>query len=178
MPMSRMDVQGIVVHGQPSPDFFGALLGSKWTGPIYVMEGRPTLAGASETVPALVTSGRAPILISDNMVAYCMWKGFVQAAVVAYWRRAEGGLICPVGALGVAICAAYHRLPVVGLPAAQAREPSATDEAALLEFLGHRVAADGVDEFNPAADLVPERWISEIRDREKSLPTPEEARHD
>lgn len=162
-------IHKLLLHGQLAPEAFASLAGSPWDGAVLVTEDRPLLTGARCTAPALSSLGYRPTLISDNMVAYCMWKGMVQAVLIAYSSAEEQGLVCPSGSLGMALCAAYHQLPTFALPAGDLPAPATADD--LFHFMGQRVAARGVDALVPATDLVPWQWITAHWNRLDQAPT-------
>ncbi len=147
----------LVLLGQPIPEAFRSLVGPNWDGRLVLTEGRPLLTGARCTAPALLQKGYHPTLISDNMVAYCMWKGMVDAAVICYWTAEATGLVCPTGALGIAMCAAYHHIPTYALPALDDAPVTTADD--LFSFLGQRVAAEQVEALVPPTDLVEWKWL-------------------
>lgn len=150
---------GLLVHGCLPGEALKRLAGRLENNRVLVTEGRPLLLGAQRTAPDLLAHGLAPTLISDNMVAYCLAQGLIEVVTIGYWEEEVGGLICPPGALGVAICAAHHNVPVCALPDENRVSAGAGD---LFHFVGQRVAAPNVEALVPASDWVPRRWISRI----------------
>lgn len=162
-----MNVKGLLVHGRPAPQSFSELVGEAWKGDVLVTEGRPQLNGARRTTLVMLSHGYVPTLVSDNMVAYCMWKGMAQAALICYSEVSGSSLVCPIGSLGVALCASFHQVPVFAVPMdivpKDSEDTLGSDHDDLVHFMHDRVAVEGVATFEPGADLVPLEWVHEVR---------------
>ncbi len=138
---------------------------------VYADETRPLLQGARLTAWELLQRGIDATLICDSMAAQVMGEGRVQAAVVGADRiAANGDTANKIGTYGVAILAAYHRLPFY------VAAPSSTfdfsidsgkeipiehrDAREVTHGFGRQTAPDGIDVYNPAFDVTPADLIA------------------
>lgn len=79
---------------------------------VFADETRPLLQGARLTAYELWASGVDVTLLCDNMAAYAMQKGWVQAVLVGCDRvAANGDTANKIGTLGVAILAKHYHIP-------------------------------------------------------------------
>ncbi len=140
---------------------------------VFVDETRPFLQGARLTAWELIRDGIPVTLITDNMAAYCMKLGRVDAVVVGADRVAANGDVAnKIGTYGLAILAKEHRIPFyVAAPVSTLdfRTASGDDipieerpEEEVRTYGGRKVAPDEVSVFNPAFDVTPARLVDAL----------------
>ena len=138
---------------------------------VWVDETRPLLQGARLTAWECAQDGLPATLITDNMAAHVLKLGHVQAAIVGADRIARNGDSAnKIGTYGLAILCRYHNIPFyIAAPTSTVDLACDTGEHIPIEerkpdevthLGGQRVAAAGVDVFNPAFDVVPHALIS------------------
>lgn len=105
--------------GSLATAYFGTALGVIFTAHeqgkvsnVWVDETRPVLQGARLTAWELILAGVPCALISDNMAAYVMGGGTVDAVIVGADRIAANGDVAnKIGTYGLAILAHEHGIP-------------------------------------------------------------------
>ncbi|MBO0960177.1 S-methyl-5-thioribose-1-phosphate isomerase [Neobacillus sp. MM2021_6] len=144
-----------------------------WDIKVFADETRPLLQGARLTAWELMQAGIDVTLITDNMAAMVMQKGWVQAVIVGCDRVAANGDVAnKIGTYGVAILAKAHKIPFyVAAPISTidletktgADIPIEEREASeITEGFGKRTAPEGVKVFNPAFDVTPHELVTAI----------------
>lgn len=140
---------------------------------VYSDETRPLLQGARLTAWELQQAGVEVITICDNMAAQVMREGKIDIVIVGADRIATNGDTAnKIGTYGLAILAAYHKIPFYvaapystidldladgsGIPIEQ-RDP----EEISCGF-GRRTVPHGVKIYNPAFDVTPHQLITGI----------------
>ncbi|MDK2820322.1 MAG: methylthioribose-phosphate isomerase [Clostridia bacterium] len=140
---------------------------------VFVDETRPLLQGARLTAWELHQAGIPLTLITDNMAAAVMARGWVQAVIVGADRiTANGDVANKIGTYGVAILAKEHNIPFyVAAPASTFDLSLESGEQIPIEernpeevshFGLRRTAPEGIDIFNPAFDVTPSRYVTAI----------------
>jgi methylthioribose-1-phosphate isomerase len=142
-------------------------------GAVFASETRPWLQGARLTAWELLQDGIQAKLIADGAGAYLMATGAVQWLIVGADRIcANGDVANKIGTLAHAAAAKHFGVKVmVVAPSSTFDSGTATgadihieqrsaDE--LLEYAGVRVAAPGVQAWNPVFDVTPARFIDVI----------------
>jgi len=140
---------------------------------VWVDETRPLLQGARLTCYDLARAGVPHTLISDNMAAYLMALGRVDAAFVGADRiAANGDTANKIGTYSLACACHRHGVPfyvvapssTIDLRIAEGSqipiEERAADEVRC--FRGVPVAPQEVQVFNPAFDVTPAELIAAI----------------
>ncbi|MFK9093723.1 S-methyl-5-thioribose-1-phosphate isomerase [Bacillus salipaludis] len=144
-----------------------------WDIKVFADETRPLLQGARLTAWELMQAGIDVTLITDNMAAMVMHKGWVQAVIVGCDRVAANGDVAnKIGTYGVALLAKAHNIPfyvaaplsTIDLATKNGSDiPIEEREAAeITEGFGKRTAPEGVKVFNPAFDVTPHELITAI----------------
>ncbi len=140
---------------------------------VYSDETRPLLQGSRLTAWELQQAGVEVTTICDNMAAQVMREGKIQLVIVGADRIAmNGDTANKIGTYGVAVLAAYHKIPFYvaapystidaaledgsGIPIEQ------RDPAEVSCGMGRRTAPEGVDIYNPAFDVTPHGLIAGI----------------
>jgi methylthioribose-1-phosphate isomerase len=159
---------------------YGTALGvvrSAWTAGrlerVYADETRPRLQGAKLTTWECVQEGIPVTLISDNMAAYCMQQGLIDAVVVGADRiTANGDAANKIGTYSLALVAKAHHVPFfVAAPlstidfnlADGSLIPIEQRDPTEISHVGETVICPaGVEFFNPAFDVTPAHLIQAI----------------
>jgi methylthioribose-1-phosphate isomerase len=140
---------------------------------VYAGETRPWLQGSRLTVWELLRDEIPAKLMADSAAAHLMATGQVKWVVVGADRiAANGDTANKIGTYALAIAAKHHGLKFMVVA------PSSTvdlatksgedihielrDPKELLEWGGSRVAADGVEAWNPVFDVTPANLIDAI----------------
>jgi len=140
---------------------------------VFVDETRPLLQGARLTAWELVQEGFATTLICDNMAACLMSAGKVDAVLVGADRIAANGDVAnKIGTYGFALLAQAHNIPFfVAAPAStidlQTRDGSditieQRHPREVTHIAGIQIAPEGVQVWNPAFDVTPNRLVTAI----------------
>jgi methylthioribose-1-phosphate isomerase len=177
------DGQGVLTHcnagGLATSDYgtalavFYAAAEAGKTLHVFADETRPLLQGARLTAWELHENKIDVTVICDNMAAQVMREGRVQAVVVGADRiAANGDAANKIGTYGVAILAAYHKIPFyVAAPSSTfdlsiadgSRIPiEQRDPREVTHGFGRQTAPDGVSVYNPAFDVTPASLIAGI----------------
>lgn len=140
---------------------------------VYAGETRPWLQGARLTVWELLQDGIPACLIADGAGAYLMSLGRARWVIVGADRIcANGDTANKIGTLSLAVAARHFgaRTMVVAptstvdfaTPDGSAIHIEERDPRELLEYSGVRVAATGVQAWNPVFDVTPAELIDVI----------------
>jgi methylthioribose-1-phosphate isomerase len=144
-----------------------------WDIKVFADETRPLLQGARLTAWELMQAGIDVTLITDNMAAMVMQKGWVDAVIVGCDRVAANGDVAnKIGTYGVALLAKAHNIPFyVAAPISTIDLETKTgadipieerDASEITEGFGIRTAPEGVKVFNPAFDVTPNELVTAI----------------
>jgi methylthioribose-1-phosphate isomerase len=140
---------------------------------VFATETRPYLQGARLTAWEFRRLGIPVTLITDSMVGHLFQSGAVGAVVVGTDRTAASGDVAnKIGTYQIAVLAHRHRIPFyVAAPTSSidlactegSRIPiEERDPREVTHIAGRRVAAEGVDVFNPAFDVTPAELVTAI----------------
>jgi methylthioribose-1-phosphate isomerase len=136
-------------------------------------ETRPYLQGARLTAWELMKDNIPTTVLCDNMSAYLMGKGRIQAVIVGADRiAANGDTANKIGTYGVAILAKEHGIPFyVAAPFNTIDPQTASGDLIPIEQRnprevthsnGVQMTPDGVGIENPAFDVTPAKYIAAI----------------
>ncbi|XP_078432449.1 nagB/RpiA/CoA transferase-like superfamily protein [Wolffia australiana] len=142
----------------------------------YCTETRPFNQGSRLTAYELVHDKIPATLIADSSAAALMKAGRVNAIVVGADRiAANGDTANKIGTYSLAVAASHHGIPFyVAAPLTSIDGSMASGEEIVIEErspnellfshggLGERVAASGIDVWNPAFDVTPSNLITAI----------------
>ncbi|MDU7754104.1 MAG: S-methyl-5-thioribose-1-phosphate isomerase [Veillonella sp.] len=136
-------------------------------------ETRPLLQGARLTAFELHEDGIPITLETDNMAAYAMQHGLIDAVIVGADRiTTKGDVANKIGTYGVAVLAKFHNIPFyVAAPYSTFDftlenggdipiEMRNDDEVTALH--GVQTAPSGIDVLNPAFDVTPHELVTAI----------------
>ncbi|WP_241155926.1 S-methyl-5-thioribose-1-phosphate isomerase [Adlercreutzia sp. ZJ154] len=161
--------------GSLATAFYGTALGVVYTAHeqgkvrrVFADETRPVGQGARLTSWELSRAGIPVTLICDNMAAYVMAQGFIDAVIVGADRIARNGDVAnKIGTLGVAILAKHFGIPFYVAAPLSSFDPKAISGTSIeieqrdsREVINKPIA--GVDVLNPAFDVTPASLISAI----------------
>jgi methylthioribose-1-phosphate isomerase len=138
---------------------------------VWVDETRPVLQGARLTAYELMAHGVPCRLITDNMAAHVMSKGWVDLVLVGADRVARNGDAAnKIGTLGVAILAKHYGIPfyvacpwsTIDLETPMGAEITIEERAGdeVRQIQGIWTAPRDVPVFNPAFDVTPAGLIA------------------
>jgi methylthioribose-1-phosphate isomerase len=141
--------------------------------PVYADETRPWLQGARLTAWELMQDGIPVTLLADVAAASLLSSGRVGCVVVGADRIAQNGDTAnKVGTYPLALAAHAASVPfyvaapvsTLDLRAGSGADIPIEERSAeeVTHLQGQRVAAEGVQVFNPAFDVTPSRYISAI----------------
>lgn len=138
---------------------------------VIATETRPLLQGARLTSYELHRDGIPVTLITDSMVGYAMSEGLVQKVVVGADRIVRDAVINKIGTYSVALLAQAHEIPFYVAAPKSTFDLKRTSKDIIIEernveevvnFRGIRIAPEGVSALNPAFDVTPLRYITQI----------------
>ena len=140
---------------------------------VYADETRPLLQGARLTAFELSRQGLPVTLITDNMAAWVMKTGRVQAVIVGADRIASNGDVAnKIGTYGLAVLARAHDIPFYvaaplstfdfSLPDGSGIPIEERHHDEIFQFGGIRTAPYGIQAFNPAFDVTPADLVTAI----------------
>ncbi len=140
---------------------------------VYADETRPLLQGARLTAFELSRQGIPVTLITDNMAAWVMKTGRVQAVIVGADRIALNGDVAnKIGTYGLAVLAQAHQIPFYVAAPSSTFDFSIFDGSMIpieerkheevFHFGGIRTAPEGINAFNPAFDVTPASMVTAI----------------
>ena len=140
---------------------------------VFADETRPLLQGARLTAWELMQSGIEVTLICDDMAAWVMQQGKVDAVLVGADRiAANGDAANKIGTYGLAVLAKAHGIPFYVVAPVSTLDVSLESggqipieerkpEEVTCGF-GRRTGPEGVAVYNPAFDVAPHRLVSAI----------------
>jgi methylthioribose-1-phosphate isomerase len=133
-------------------------------------ETRPYLQGARLTASVACDMDVPVTVITDNMPAYILSKGMVQAFVsAADVVTMDGHVINKIGTFQIALAARYHQVPfyVLGTPSpghatADDVRIEERDPAESIHAMGLPTTKEGVRGYYPAFDITPPELVTAI----------------
>jgi len=137
------------------------------------LETRPYLQGARLTALELKEAGIPFHLITDNMSGFIMNKGLVNGVVVGADRIAlNGDTANKIGTYTLSVLAMYHKIPFYVVAPISTIDPDMPDGKEIpieernpdevTHCGGKRIAPEGIEVYNPAFDVTPNRLIDAI----------------
>lgn len=140
---------------------------------VYADETRPLLQGARLTAFELHEDDIPVTLETDNMAAYAMQQGLIDAVIVGADRiTTKGDVANKIGTYGLAVLAKFHNIPFY------VAAPYSTfdftlkngsdipiemrDAYEVTSFHGIQTAPEGIDVLNPAFDVTPHELVTAI----------------
>lgn len=140
---------------------------------VYADETRPLLQGARLTAWEMVRENIPVTLITDSMAGYLMARGMVDLVIVGADRIAANGDVAnKIGTYSLAVLAGEHGVPFyvaapfstvdLNLPTGADIPIEERNHSEVTHLAGQAVAPGGVNVWNPAFDVTPNRLITAI----------------
>jgi methylthioribose-1-phosphate isomerase len=140
---------------------------------VFVNETRPVLQGARLTAWELKKDNIPATLITDSMAGFLMKQGMISKVIVGADRIAANGDVAnKIGTYSIAVLARENNIPFYVAAPLSTIDMSVQngDEIPIEErnaeeittIRGIRVAPEGVQVYNPAFDVTPNRYITAI----------------
>ena len=144
-----------------------------WQLHIFADETRPRFQGAALTAFELQQAGMDVTLITDNMAAHVMSKGWIDAVIVGTdCIAANGDVANKIGTLGLSILALHYNIPFyiaaptptvdMSITSGDKIEIEQRDTREITEVAGFTIAPVGIKAYNPAFDITPAENITAI----------------
>jgi methylthioribose-1-phosphate isomerase len=149
----RIEKKIPLIFGVPQEGFIDRLKARQ----AFVAELRPGLEGATLVAKGLLKKGRQPILICDNMMAFCMERGLVSAVYIFYQALHKKRALCRTGSLIAALCAKVHGIPVYLSPAKALKFKASS----LLKIGERKITVGTLKTYVPFFEEVPLELIKE-----------------
>ena len=154
-----------------APLYVACQRGKRFT--VYADETRPLLQGARLTAWELTQAGIKTTLVCDNMAAWLMRQGRIQAVFVGADRiAANGDTANKIGTLGLSILAKHYKIPFyvaapsstvdLSLPSGSEIPIEERKSEEITGILGSGVELPGVSVYNPAFDVTEAKHITAI----------------
>jgi methylthioribose-1-phosphate isomerase len=140
---------------------------------VFVDETRPVLQGARLTAWELMKEGISATLITDNMAGFLMQQGKINLVITGADRiAANGDTANKIGTYALAVLAKENHIPFyIAAPLSTIDLSTKTggdipieerDSEEVTLFRGVRTAPMGIQVYNPAFDITPNRYITAI----------------
>ena len=140
---------------------------------VFVDETRPVLQGARLTAWELMRDNIPATLITDNMAGFLMKQGKIDLVIVGADRIAANGDVAnKIGTYSLAVLTHEHNIPFyvaaplstidVGIKGGDDIPIEERDDEEVLSIRGIRIAPEGMNVYNPAFDVTPNRYITAI----------------
>lgn len=126
---------------------------------VFVAEQRPGLEGMKQVSESLLKNKIQPVVICDNMMAFCMERGLVESVHIFAYALNRTTALCRTGSLIAAICAHAHEIPVVLHPSVKQDKQKASH---LLRIGGRKVTDAKIKTYVPTEEEVPMALITTV----------------
>lgn len=140
-----------LIFGVPCDAFFDSFASKK----AFVAELRPGLEGMKKVSQNFLKRGVQPVVICDNMLAFCMKRGLVKDVHIFYNALNEKTALCRTGSLIAALCAKMHDIAIYLYPSAALAKKSPS----LLKIDGLKVASSDIKTYVPMLEEVPLKLV-------------------
>ncbi|HAJ56436.1 MAG TPA: hypothetical protein DCL35_01555 [Candidatus Omnitrophica bacterium] len=117
----------------------------------FVAELRPALEGMKAVSKDLLKRNITPVVICDNMMAFCMKEGLVSTVHIFYSSMAKMSCVCRTGSMAAALCARAHGVPVYLHPSKKVK----AGKPDLTKIGGMRVTNADIKTYVPLTEEVP-----------------------
>lgn len=147
---------------------------------VYADETRPLLQGSRLTAFELMQNNIPSTLLTDNMAAFAMQQGLIDAVIVGADRITTNGDVAnKIGTYGVAVLAKAHNIPFyVAAPFStfdfnmkEGKEIpiEQRSQEEVLTLYGIKTAPENMEVLNPAFDVTPHELINGIITEEGAI---------
>ncbi len=141
-----------LIFGVPDAAFFDGLESKM----VFVAELRPGLDGMTIVSKELLKRNIVPVVICDNMMAFCMRQGLVSNVNIFSSGFSKGKAICRAGSLIAALVGKMHNVPVF-LSKGKKIKGKKGD---LLKIAGKRVTSGNIKTYVPVTEEVSLELVS------------------
>lgn len=148
----------VLIHGIFDQTFFKNIKEQNIKS-VFVMEARPDFKIAQAAIDGLKREGIKATLISDNMAGFLFKRDYLQSVHVSYSESEDDSVLCPIGALILAVLGKAHKVPVKAHQSSQKIKTMGTSDD-ITFFNNTRVAPPDVEAYVPLADWVSKKYIS------------------
>lgn len=140
-----------LVFGVPDASFYASFHETFKEKKVFVAELRPGLEGMNIVSKEFLKMGIVPVVICDNMMAFCMQRGLVGEVHIFSSSRDNKKGSCRTGSLVAALCARMHNIPVY-MHASQSKVSKGFD---LTKIGNDSVTIQGIRTYAPLLEEVP-----------------------
>ncbi len=140
-----------LIFGVPGDSFFDDFREKK----AFVAELRPGLEGMQAVSKALLKRKITPVVVCDNMMAFCMRQGLVNRVHVFYEKLNKETAVCRTGSLIAALSGTQHNIPVYLSRGAKI----AAKKSDLRKIGGKRVTNADIKTYVPLREDVPLKLV-------------------
>jgi methylthioribose-1-phosphate isomerase len=123
-------------------------------------ESRPHESELGKRLEAFTLRGYETVVITDNMVGFCLANKGVEGVFLYCQRMVDDGALCQGGSLLIAVLAQELGIPCNLSPTDF--DPETADIGSDLSFAGDVLATGGVKSYVPRVDKVPMNYISKV----------------
>jgi len=127
---------------------------------LLVAESRPHEPELGKRLETFAARGYETVVITDNMVGFCLANKGVEDVFLYYQRMADDGALCQGGSLLIAVLAKECGIPCNLSPTDF--DPETAEVPGDLSFAGDTIAPKGVKSFVPRTDRVPMSYIDRV----------------
>jgi methylthioribose-1-phosphate isomerase len=127
---------------------------------LITAESRPHEPELGKRLGTLTARGYETVVITDNMVGFCLLKKRVEGVFLYYWKIADDEALCQGGSLLIAVLAQELGISCCLSPTDFNAERASVP--AELSFAGDVLVTGGVKSYVPRVDTVPMSYISKV----------------
>ena len=127
---------------------------------LLTAESRPHEPELAKKLEAFTARGYETVMITDNMVGFCLLKKRVEGVFIYYRQIADDEALCQGGSLLMAVLAQELGISCCLFPTDF--DPETESIPAELSFAGDVLATGGVKSYVPRVDKVPMSYISTV----------------
>ena len=127
---------------------------------LLTAESRPHEPALGKRLEAFTARGYDTVVITDNMVGFCLLRKRVEGVFLYYQRIADDEALCQGGSLLIAVLAQELGIPCNLAPTDF--DPETADVSSDLSFAGDVIASKGVKSFVPRTDRIPMSYIAKV----------------
>lgn len=143
----RVDKKLNLIFGVPGKAFIESFNDKE----VFVSELRPALEGMKAVSRELLKKNIRPVVICDNMMAFCMKQGLVSAVHIFYSRMGDESCVCRTGSMIAVLCARAHNIRVYLHPSKRIKAVKSD----VRKIGGLRVTSADIKTYVPLEEEVP-----------------------
>ena len=127
---------------------------------LLTAESRPHEPELAKRLEAFTSRDYETVVITDNMVGFCLLKKRVEGVFLFYKKISDDGALCQGGSLLTAVLAQEAGIPCYLSPTDF--DPETVEISGDLSFAGDVLTTGGVRSYVPRVDKVPMTYISKV----------------